>query len=517
MPNFNVTEVLYAIRALRTSPLFDEKWYKNEYGGGGALNGMDAVSHYFYVGWQEGRDPSPYFSTNGYLKRFPEVKCCPLLHFEYEGLKDWKYRRFVDMDALRAAHPELLSTMEDGLVRVRMTNACNARCRYCGITHYFSEENKQKETGKEWIFNALQPVYEQIKMLLLTGGDPLFTKHSFDYVKFISENYPHITAILETNGILFTEKYQQLAMENLHLVHISINASNENVYEKSCWKGGGKFFKIFTNNAKNYVDLLEKNGRVCFAPDISMVINHDNYFDVLDFARFALQLKASRFGYYFDYTEVNMSAKYFPNPELFRPILKQLLELERVLKNKVMMSFRLWIPTEEVANMQPIVDAESDEELEKKYADIVELAKDRDILAEHLERNRLRQQLGKKTLTLDEDCSGTVRLEKRDGKNLCFAPWKELDFYPDGRLDFCGWLIFPTIYVQDFVDRDGFLNWYEVMNSYEYMRLRHRILMGDYDECMNCCPMNDAANPIVDVFKYSLPSYPTDKRLASGI
>ena len=459
------------------------------------------------IGWKEGMDPSPLFSTNGYLDRYPEVKergLNPLLHFEVEGVKSSRYLDFVDLQKLRNMHPELLTDMKDGFLRIRITNACNAKCRYCGNRLFYGKE-KDHEMDKEWLFTWCRPLYLQIRYLLLTGGDPYITPHSYEFMKFVSEEYPHITIATESNGIAFDVKFRELAAKHLFRTHFSTNASNANLYGKSCWEGTGgeTVYERFMGNIRAYIELLEKKNQLCFAPDLSMVINHDNYFDVVDFAKGALALKATRIGFFFDYTENNMAAKYFSQPVFSRQALKSLMEIERVLAGRVMVAFRLWVPTRELEMMQPQVDSESDAELHERYADLLSLSEGRSIVGEHEERNRMRVAAGKQQITFDEEYSTTIRTEWRQGRDICFAPWKELDLYPDGRIDFCGWYA-QTQNLHQFI-KDGWLDWNEVMNSYEYMRGRHKILREDYDDCQTCCPMNDAANPIVDIFKYSCP------------
>jgi GT2 family glycosyltransferase/glycosyltransferase involved in cell wall biosynthesis len=60
---------------------FDEQFYRDRYAD---LNGMDALEHYLRVGWREGRDPSPGFSTVEYLRAHPNVavlQICPFYHY----------------------------------------------------------------------------------------------------------------------------------------------------------------------------------------------------------------------------------------------------------------------------------------------------------------------------------------------------------------------------------------------------------------------------------------------------
>ena len=105
MAELNLKSLLEYIRAVRVSPLFDANWYKTEY----QLQYQDPAAHYILYGWKNGYDPSKFFSTNEYLKRFPEVNDCPLVHYEFVGLWESRYRNFVDMPRFREAHPELLA------------------------------------------------------------------------------------------------------------------------------------------------------------------------------------------------------------------------------------------------------------------------------------------------------------------------------------------------------------------------------------------------------------------------
>jgi hypothetical protein len=64
--------------------LFDPDWYRKQ-GGSGAL------AHYLDEGWRAGLDPNPAFSTNWYLKTYPDVASldvCPLLHYVDHGARE---------------------------------------------------------------------------------------------------------------------------------------------------------------------------------------------------------------------------------------------------------------------------------------------------------------------------------------------------------------------------------------------------------------------------------------------
>lgn len=497
---------------IENSILFDADWYKKTYGFGKYL---DAAKHYLEIGWREDKDPSPFFSAADYLEKYHDVrdaKVNPLLHFEQYGFNEGRYRDEIKkiMPKILAHHPECCADLSGGLLRIRITNACNAKCRYCGVRLGFGAEVNHA-MNPAWYYELCRPLYEKINMVLVTGGDAFFAKESYNYMKFMSENFPKITVMTESNGIAFNEKFQNLACKNLFKTHFSINASNAEIFAKSCWdKDDGetarRFYPFMIRNIKNYIKKLDAEDKLCFAPSLSMVINKDNFDDILNFVELALELHASFIIFFFDYTENDMNSDYFTNPEKSRAALKTLMELERVLAEKVIVYFRLWLPVKEAAIIQQEVEATPIEELNKKYAKILKLAAGRSPMAEFNRRNELRREFGKAELDLVDDISPTLHLREHCGREMCFAPWNEIDLYPDGRMDFCGWFQ-PTLNINNFIRNDGgkeFVNWDEIINSYEYVAARYRILHEDFAGCQVCCPMNSVKNPVEPCTKYNL-------------
>ena len=488
---------------IATSLLFDADWYRRTYGLGEYL---DAADHYLQQGWRDGKDPSASFSTKGYLDQNPDVAAAgvnPLLHFEKHGYTEGRWHKELEeaRETIREANPDCCTVMQDGLLRVRITNACNAKCRYCGVRLSFGAECEHA-MDPVWYYKYCAPLYERLKIVLITGGDAFIAAESYNYMKFLSENYPGITVMTESNGIAFHEKFQELAAKNLFKTHFSINASTAEIFQKSCWEGpgGDKLYPVLRKNIEDYVELLRSQDKLCFAPSASMVINHDNVEDVLDFTRMSLRLHSWYICFFFDYTENDMEQDYFGQPELSRVVLRTLMELERLLAGKVMLYFRLWLPAKEAEPLQKEVEAMPITELEQKYADILELAQGRSLMEEFSQRNAWRRKLGKLELSLDEDLSPSMQLRQRNGRDVCFAPWQELDIYPDGRLDFCSWFA-PTLNLKNFIV-DGQVDWDSVLNSFAYMAARKRILQGNFQGCQSCCPLNSCKNPITPVHKY---------------
>ena len=286
-----------------------------------------------------------------------------------------------------------------------------------------------------WYYELCRPIYDKIGIVLITGGDAFFAKESFNYMKFMSENFPQITLMTESNGIAFNEKFQDLAAQNLFKTHFSINASNAEFFAKGCWDSDDsttakKIFPIMIRNIKNYLVKLEAQDKICFAPDLSMVINKDNAEDILNFVELSLELHAGFIVFFFDYTENDMNGEFFANPEISRPAMKTLMELERVLAEKIIIYFRLWMPSGEAANLQQEVEAIPIDELNKKYAKILKLAAGRSILDEFKRRNEIRRACGKKELDMVDDISPSLHLKQETDREICFAPRMKLTFIP---------------------------------------------------------------------------------------
>jgi len=182
------------------------------------------------------------------------------------------------------------------------------------------------------------------------------------------------------------------------------------------------------------------------------------------------------------------------------------MELERVLAEKFIIYFRLWIPTKEAAVIQQEVEATPIDELNKKYEKILKLAEGRSILGEFNQRNKIRRECGKNELVFVDDLSPTFHLIKTEDREICFAPWNEIDLCPDGKINFCCFFQ-PTLNIENFIRLKAgkeFVDWDEVINSYEYVAARYRILRDDYEGCMLCCPMNSIKNPVEACSKYNI-------------
>lgn len=386
---------------------------------------------------------------------------------------------------------ELESRIDDGIMRLRITNFCGGKCRFCGQKAW-DEKTNHTHMPREWLFDYNRPVYKRIKQLLVTGGDAFSSPYSEEFLHMISEEYPHINVMTESNGVPFTEKWWELFSDNLMLPHFSVNGSNEEVFIKGCWEGdnGKEAYKAILANVGGYVSLLKEKNLLAFAPDYSMVINRDNYEDVYDFVCMCLRLHARSIGFYFDYTESRMSDDYFGEPDSSRKSLRILLELERLLKERVNISFKLWLPIKELEEAERHGYERNMDALKIKYSEADLLSQGRSIKSEWEERNRVRSERGKRPLSFWEDGAATLHKISIDDHKVCANPWRMIDLYPTGRLEFCSWYEPRTLDFNDFI-HDGKVDWEKIYNHPWFKFGRNEVINGCYWGCMKCCQMID--------------------------
>ncbi len=351
------------------------------------------------------------------------------------------------------------------------------------------------------------PLYEKIKMLSLCGGEITIYKYGLELGELINKKYKNITIVTESNGINFNEHWQKLAVEGLWSTNFSINGSSWEIYRKACWKDdcAKTAYEKAQKNIKNYITKLKEKNWECFAPSVSMVINKDSASDVYNFCKYALEIGARKINYYFDHRENRLGGvrkvPYFANPDISRPALRTLMEMERVLARKFNIYFRLYLPELEAPPLQAEVDAMPINKLREKYKELLELAKGRDMLKEHNERNRIRREAGKKELSFDESFNATLRLTKLNNKDVCFTPWSLVDINAAGKLSLCSWARSSTKF--DLIrNKNGRVDWGKTLNSKAYITYRKQHYNGDFTGCQQNCPMNAESGEIVPFHKY---------------
>lgn len=106
-------------------------------------------------------------------------------------------------------------------IRLEITSKCNLNCSYCHNSKY---ANSKDDLSYEQIKNLINCVINDndIKKILLTGGEPLINPNVVDLVRFITSK--GIKCDMVTNGILLTkEKMLELDKAGLKRIRLSID------------------------------------------------------------------------------------------------------------------------------------------------------------------------------------------------------------------------------------------------------------------------------------------------------
>lgn len=384
-------------------------------------------------------------------------------------------------------------------LQLGINDSCNGRCKFCA-SHL--DTNQTKEIiSQELLYNYLLPLYPKTKVITTSQGELTHVKEGYDYLKFLDEKFHHINVFVETNGIAFNEKWQKLAVENKFIVNFSINASNRENYAKNVWGGekGEVVFDKVMNNFDSYLKLLKQNNLSAFNPFVSCVLNSSSYDEILNFLKMALKRNIQIVSFHFDTNENDVFSKLdIKNKPEYMNALRTLLELERVLKSKVKLYFRLFMAHPNLKAIEEEVRTQDLNVLKDKYSEIYELAKHMNLKKIIDERNDIAIQDNKLPLTYhDLLVSLTYRSGVQDDVCVCLNPWTNLRIWADGYFNVCSWRGRVNEYCNfKLYVKDGKIDWNDIFNGYYYKKMRKIFKEHRYLGCMGNCP---AMSPPCDI------------------
>lgn len=89
---------------IKKSGLFDEYWFKEQYALG---NDVDLIEYYLNNAISLNLNPSPYFNSMRYLKKYPDVKKAglnPFVHYIVHGIHEGRSSEFIDFDIINSEY-----------------------------------------------------------------------------------------------------------------------------------------------------------------------------------------------------------------------------------------------------------------------------------------------------------------------------------------------------------------------------------------------------------------------------
>jgi cyclic pyranopterin phosphate synthase len=155
-----------------------------------------------------------------------------------------------------------------------VTHRCNLACVYCcdGEGKPFYEIGK-KELPKEKVFVILDRIVKSVKVLNITGGEPLLREDIYEIVKY-AKDIGFKEVFLNTNGLLIDEKMKLL--DPVDTLYVSLDSLSENKLKD--------YYRVDNEKIKKILNNLEvlSSSKYSTKIAVSMVILPDNIRDVYE-------------------------------------------------------------------------------------------------------------------------------------------------------------------------------------------------------------------------------------------
>jgi nitrogen fixation protein NifB len=151
-----------------------------------------------------------------------------------------------------------------GRMHLAVAPKCNIQCNYCVRKFDCVNESRPGVTSKvltpqealERVREVLNKVH-YIKVVAVAGpGEPLFNEETFETFKLVKAEFPHLMRCLSTNGLLLSERIDDIEELGIGTVTVTLNAVDPEI---------GKEIYSFVNyhdkryRGKEAAELLLKN------------------------------------------------------------------------------------------------------------------------------------------------------------------------------------------------------------------------------------------------------------------
>lgn len=122
-------------------------------------------------------------------------------------------------------------------VHLPVAPRCNIKCYYCTKTGDCPNENRPGTASKTlapWqAVRKLKKLISQNPRICVVGisgpGDPLANDQTFETLKLVHREFPHMLKCISTNGLLLAEKAQELRECGVTTVSVTVNAVNHEI------------------------------------------------------------------------------------------------------------------------------------------------------------------------------------------------------------------------------------------------------------------------------------------------
>ncbi|MDK2889551.1 MAG: nitrogen fixation protein NifB [Methanoculleus sp.] len=127
-----------------------------------------------------------------------------------------------------------------GRCHVPVAPKCNIQCNYCIRDFDCVNESRPGVTSRvlspeealDLVRNVVKE-YPYVKVVGIAGpGEPLANPETFEALRLIHEEFPHLIMCISTNGLMLPESIEELAKYDVGNVTVTLNAVDPSIGEK---------------------------------------------------------------------------------------------------------------------------------------------------------------------------------------------------------------------------------------------------------------------------------------------
>lgn len=127
-----------------------------------------------------------------------------------------------------------------GRIHLPVAPACNIQCVYCDRKFDCPNESRPGVTSavltpEEALVRVQQAIFAepQLRVVGIAGpGEPLHNKETFQTFALVRKQFPNISLCLSTNGLLLSEKLEELLQYGVQTVTVTVNTVRTETAEK---------------------------------------------------------------------------------------------------------------------------------------------------------------------------------------------------------------------------------------------------------------------------------------------
>ncbi len=121
-------------------------------------------------------------------------------------------------------------------LRLSITDRCNLRCTYCGLSFRDFIPQEEVLTYEEHLQLITLARSLGVSKIRLTGGEPFARRDFLTFVSAVAKRFPDLDLRVTTNGTLIPDRVREIEEAGLTRLNISLDTLDRETYYRLCGK-----------------------------------------------------------------------------------------------------------------------------------------------------------------------------------------------------------------------------------------------------------------------------------------